>query len=69
MILWCFVISWHIGLQVLCVFHPDRMVNKSLVWCSLKMFVACVSLKRKINHCKEIRMKDVLYILYFFKPP
>jgi hypothetical protein len=69
MILWCFVISWHIGLQVLRVFHPDRMVNNSLDWCSLKMFGACVSLQGKINHFKEIGMKDVLYISYFFKPP
>ena len=75
MILWCFVISWHIGLQVLCVFHPERMVNKSLVWCSslvscsLKMFAVCVSLQGKINHFKDIRMKDVLYVPYFFKPP
>jgi len=69
MILWCFVISWYIGLQVLCVFHPDRMVNSSLVWCSLEMFAACVSLQGKINHFKEIRMKDVLYVPYFFKPP
>jgi hypothetical protein len=61
--MWCFVISWHIGLQLLCVFHLDWMVNNSLFWCSLKMFAACVSLQGKINHFKEIRIMCFIYFI------